>query len=129
GKGNRKRVGLILGVEKLEEGELKKLKPIISVADNSPVLNEEMLDMVGWLRENTFCTYYDAVRTILPSGMNINIREHYSLNQNCIDISLTDKENKVLDFLRENIDTNNAAEEVKSQGNGLVLESLISKEI
>ncbi|MDE5648527.1 MAG: hypothetical protein K2I33_01285 [Oscillospiraceae bacterium] len=82
GKGNRKRVGLILGVEKLEEGELKKLKPIISVADNSPVLNEEMLDMVGWLRENTFCTYYDAVRTILPSGMNINIREHYSLNQN-----------------------------------------------
>lgn len=88
-----------------------------------------MLDMVDWLRENTFCTYFDAVRTILPSGMNINIKENYTLNQNCIDISLTDKENKVLDFLRENIDTNNAAEEVKAQGNGLILESLISKGI
>ena len=128
GKGNRKRVGLILRVEKLEEHE-KKLKPIISAADNFPVLNDEMLDMVDWLRENTFCTYFDAVRTILPSGMNINIKENYTLNQNCIDISLTDKENKVLDFLRENIDTNNAAEEVKAQGNGLILESLISKGI
>lgn len=128
GKGNRKRVGLILRVEKLEEHE-KKLKPIISAADNFPVLNDEMLDMVDWLRENTFCTYFDAVRTILPSGMNINIRENYTLNQNCIDISLTDKENKVLDFLRENIDTNNAAEEVKAQGNGLILESLILKGI
>ena len=128
GKGNRKRVGLILRVEKLEEHE-KKLKPIISAADNFPVLNDEMLHMVDWLRENTFCTYFDAVRTILPSGMNINIKENYTLNQNCIDISLTDKENKVLDFLRENIDTNNAAEEVKAQGNGLILESLISKGI
>lgn len=129
GKGNRKRVGLILEIKKLNEDESGKLKPIISAADSSPVLNKEMLDMVNWLRENTFCTYYDAVRTLLPSGMNINIKEHYSLNQNCIDISLTDKENKVLDFLRENTDTNNAAGEVKAQGNGLILESLISKGI
>ena len=60
GKGNRKRVGLILRVEKLEEHE-KKLKPIISAADNFPVLNDEMLDMVDWLRENTFCTYFDGL--------------------------------------------------------------------
>ena len=93
----------------------KKLKAIISAADNFPVLNDEMLDMVDWLRENTFCTYFDAVRTILPSGMNINIREHYSLNNNCTDINLTD--------------TDQAAEEIKAHGNGLVLESLISKGI
>lgn len=129
GRGNRKRVGIILGIEKLEENEAQKLKPIISVADDSPVLSGEMLDMVYWLRENTFCTYYDAVRTILPSGMNINIREHYSLNSSYADTDLTDREKKALDFLGQSSDTDKAAEEIKSDGEGLVLESLISKGI
>ncbi|MDE7121799.1 MAG: primosomal protein N', partial [Oscillospiraceae bacterium] len=37
-----------------------QLKMIQSVPDEIPVLNPEQLDLVRWLRENTFCTYYDA---------------------------------------------------------------------
>lgn len=79
GRSNRKRSGLVLKIE-AAEGDDINLKSILSAPEGEPALNSEMLELVEWLKENTFCTYYDAVKTMLPSGMNINIRERYSLN-------------------------------------------------
>ncbi|MFR9193947.1 MAG: primosomal protein N', partial [Ruminococcus sp.] len=68
GKGNAKRVGIVLSAAQEVQTE-QQLKPVLSVVDKQPILSPEMLDMVFWLKEMTFCTYYDAVRTILPAGM------------------------------------------------------------
>ena len=127
GKGNRKRTGLILETAPWETGEENSLKEIISVADSEPVLNAEMMELIGWLKDNTFCTYYDAVKTMIPSGMNINIREHYSLTGKTVETELSEKERKVLEYMKKSSDTDVLAEEVKAAGNGLVLESLIAK--
>ncbi len=127
GKGNRKRTGLILETAPWETGEENSLKEIISVADSEPVLNAEMMGLIGWLKDNTFCTYYDAVKTMIPSGMNINIREHYSLTGKTVETELSEKERKVLEYMKKSSDTDVLAEEVKAAGNGLVLESLIAK--
>lgn len=127
GKGNRKRTGLILETAPWETGEENSLKEIISVADSEPVLNAEMMELIDWLKDNTFCTYYDAVKTMIPSGMNINIREHYSLTGKTVETELSEKERKVLEHMKKSSDTDVLAEEVKVAGNGLVLESLIAK--
>ena len=127
GKGNRKRTGLILETAPWKTGEENSLKEIISVADSEPVLNAEMMELIGWLKDNTFCTYYDAVKTMIPSGMNINIREHYSLTGKTVETELSEKERKVLEYMKKLSDTDVLAEEVKAAGNGLVLESLIAK--
>ncbi len=120
GKGNRKRVGIILSVSKADG--VSKLKEIISIEDELPVLNNEMLELVSWLRDMTFCTYYDAVKTMIPSGMNINIKEHYKLVDKS-DISLLSKsELDVFAMLKQF-----PAEEIKKQGKGLLLESLVAK--
>ncbi|MGN0612769.1 MAG: primosomal protein N' [Porcipelethomonas sp.] len=127
GRGNRKKVGLILTRESAEGEELSRLKYIISVADDEPVLNGEMIDLVCWLRESTFCTYYDAVRTMIPSGMNINIREHYKFAGKPGKEELSGAEQTVLEEIRIAEKPDEAAEEIKAAGKGLVLESLISK--
>jgi len=127
GRGNRKHVGLILGVETAQSQEVSRLKSIISVEDDGPVLNHEMLDMIEWLKDNTFCTYYDAVRTLLPSGMNINIKECYALSDFSDTDEITDEEHKVLENLCKSHDVNVSAEEEKKRGHGLLLESLIAK--
>ncbi|MGN1481196.1 replication restart helicase PriA [Porcipelethomonas sp.] len=127
GRGNRKRVGLILETLPLDTQECSKLKSIISAADSEPVLNEEMLELIKWLKDNTFCTYYDAVKTMLPSGMNINIKEHYTLNDNAALPELSAEEKKTLEFLRSSPDTDSLAEKIKASGKGLVLESLIAR--
>lgn len=127
GRGNRKRVGMVLKIEPALESEIIKLKSIISVEDQEAVLNDEMLDLVQWLCDNTFCTYFDAIRTMIPSGMNINIKEHYELIENINEKILSESEVEVLSTLKGTNNTDTVAEEIKSKGKGLVLESLVSK--
>lgn len=56
-----------------------KLKEIKAVVDTKPVLNAEMLELCEFLRERTFCTYYDAIRTLLPFGLDLKLVKEYTL--------------------------------------------------
>ena len=71
GRGNRKRIGVVFEVgSELPSG---KIKPIDFVIDSEPVLSGELMDLCVWIRENTFCTYYDAFRAILPPGLGLSL--------------------------------------------------------
>lgn len=98
GKGNQKKVGMVLSCELYEQNQLQ-LKAVSSVVDKQPILQGEMLDMVFWLKEMTFCTYFDAVRTILPAGMQVQIVEKLVLASPIPDVQLTDEESRMLFFL------------------------------
>lgn len=68
GKGGKRRLGVILSVF---DGEYRKgLKKINAVLDDKPLLNSEMLELVFWLKDRTFCTLYEAAKAILPTGIN-----------------------------------------------------------
>ena len=67
GRGNKCRQGIVLSVTYYDGKE--KLKRISQVIDKTPVLNDEMLRLVEWLKERTFCTYFEAAKAVLPSGM------------------------------------------------------------
>lgn len=67
GKSNRGRQGIVLSV--FEDEPTTRLKRVSTVIDSEPVLNDEMLRLVEWLKERTFCTYFEAVKAVLPSGM------------------------------------------------------------
>ena len=67
GRGNKCRQGFVLAVSSYNGEE--KLKRISQVIDEAPVLNDEMLKLVKWLKERTFCTYFEAAKAVLPSGM------------------------------------------------------------
>lgn len=75
GRSNSRRIGVVMG---LSEGEAKRLKPIISLVDDKPVISEELMELAVWLREQTYCTYFDAVRTMLPPAMSISVTERFS---------------------------------------------------
>ena len=77
GRGNIKRQGMIF---KIEEEEFKGLKNISSLTDKEPILNEEMLAVCEYLHDNTFCTYYDGVHAVLPTGLTCRLVNYYSAN-------------------------------------------------
>lgn len=79
GTGNRKRVAVVIYIADAAGEDLSKFKPINSIIDSEPLLNDEMLELVVWLRENTLCTYFEAFKTIIPVGMNVNFTQKYSL--------------------------------------------------
>ncbi len=98
GKGNIKKQGMILNVF---EGEITaKTKEIYAVTDNEPILSDEMIKMCKWLKLNVFCTYFDAIHTMLPAGLNYRLRDYYSANvEFCTTSLLSDIETQVFEFL------------------------------
>ena len=74
GRGNKTRLGVVFDIT---EGEKGSMKSIISAADDGSYLNDEMLSLAEYMKETTFCTYYDAIRTMLPSGLSLYLKESY----------------------------------------------------
>lgn len=67
GRGNRRCEAIVLSVSDISPD--KPLKAIESALDDSPVLSAEQLKLALWMRDRFFCTVYDAVHAMLPSGM------------------------------------------------------------
>lgn len=102
GKGNKQRVAMIYALEE-KECDPESLKQISGTAGNGTAINGEQLALTLWLKENTFCTYFDAIRAILPPGLNFSIREEYAFK----DISeselcgLSEEEREIVGRLRK----------------------------
>ena len=66
GRGSKARMGVVLACD--EEPEHAKLKYLFDVAPASACLTPELLRLVHFLKERTFCTYYEAVKAVIPYG-------------------------------------------------------------
>ena len=78
GKGNRQSEGVVLSVE---EGEAKGLKPVESCLDEESLLDMKMLRLAAFLRERYFCTFFDAIRVMLPGGLWFHTKQTFRLTQ------------------------------------------------
>ena len=66
GRGNRRCEGVVLSVE---EGSADKLKAVEKCLDEQPLISPYMLRMAAFVRDRYFCTFFDAVRAMLPAGL------------------------------------------------------------
>ncbi len=75
-QGNRRVEGVVLAVT---PGEETGLKSVAAVLDETPVLSEPLLHLAAFLRERYFCTFYDAVKAMLPAGLWFSVQEEWTL--------------------------------------------------
>jgi len=66
GRGSKPRMGVVLAVD--AEPESAKLKYLFDLAPESANLTDELLGLVQFLRSRTFCTWYEAVKAVIPYG-------------------------------------------------------------
>lgn len=68
GNGNRKLMGMVVGVSPAPTftGDLK---PILTVLDEQPVLDAELLALSEWLAADTFAFWISSLQTMLPSAL------------------------------------------------------------
>ena len=93
GRGNQRTEGVVLSVE---EGSEEKLKTIERCLDEEPILTPAQLRLAGFLRERYFCTFYDAIRAILPAGMWFQTKASYALTE---DLSWKEKPSRKEDAI------------------------------
>ena len=77
GRGNRRSEGFVMDIQAGEV--LSTYKPIAGVLDDAPLMDGELLRLVKWMKARYFCTYYDAIKTVLPGGLWLHYRELYRL--------------------------------------------------
>ncbi len=56
--------------------------------------------LVDWLHAHTFCTWYDAVRAVLPGGLQLRLEERYLPLEPPVGVKLTEKEANVLRMMQ-----------------------------
>ncbi len=106
GRGNAKRQGIVL---RIGEDKADDLKSVSELLDSEPVLNDEMLRMCGFIKSHCFCTYYDAVKAMLPAGINYRLSLMYSVSVELGDrfYDLSDEQRRIVSIIRSK---NNKAE-------------------
>jgi len=102
GNGNKQRLGFIFEVCEIDcESVQKGIKKIAAVLDEASLINNELLELAFWLKDRTFCTLFEAVKVLLPSGINLKIQFSYAavpMNEN-EKIALSDDEQLIYDYL------------------------------
>ena len=78
GRANKRTEGVVLTVE---SGDESRLKPIERCLDEHPILTGTQLRLAAFLRERYFCTFYDAIRAMLPAGLWFQAKETFSLTE------------------------------------------------
>ena len=96
GNGNKKRQGMVMDVYE-SENDNNRLKTIAAVPDDFVLLTPEMIKLVHSVKERCFCTYYDAVRSMLPTGINYRISCTYSLKE-CQMEEINDEQREIIEL-------------------------------
>lgn len=100
GGGNRTRQGLVMDC--VTQEDTAGLKAVTSVMDAQPLLSAEMVSLARFMQERTFCTLFDAVRAMLPTGLYMQVK---TVLRPAVDISpevldtLTPNERQLLAFV------------------------------
>ena len=79
GRGNRRSEGFVLDIVREEDKPV--YKPIDTFLDDAPLLDGRDIRLVRWMKARYFCTYYDALKTLLPGGVWLKSREVWKLNE------------------------------------------------
>ncbi|MBS1309109.1 MAG: DEAD/DEAH box helicase family protein [Oscillospiraceae bacterium] len=99
GRGNRTAEGMVLQLR--QEVPAKPLKAIRSLLDQESVLSEKEIRLALWMRQRYFCTFYDALHTILPAAVWYRYREIWSLGPTAGEEGLTEREQAVCRMLSD----------------------------
>ena len=98
---NNKRQGVVFSL--CEEEDVSRLKSVKAVLDKAPLLNNEALMIAKRLHDKTFCTYYEAAKAQLPTGIDLKIKTRYvsvtAMKEKSK--SLSEQEKKIYDYLEE----------------------------
>lgn len=102
GNGNRRRTGIVLRLYSAEDIDDSRYKYVAAQLDSEPLLNSEGLGLLHYIHEHTFCTWFDALRLLIPAGIGTVYKTVYTAGEDEAGAILSDMQEKMLAFVRKN---------------------------
>ena len=75
GRGNKAVEGLVLALEASDPMPKQRLKSVVALLDETPVLREGELKLCLWMARRYFCTVYQSAKAMLPTGLWFSVRD------------------------------------------------------
>ena len=98
GRGNRLCEGIVLALS--DSVSARPMKAIRENLDPEPLLTAKDLKLAFWMVKRYFCTFYDAIHSILPAAVWYRYSEWWTVkNESAREI--TDREKELFSFLEE----------------------------
>ena len=105
GRGKNVIDALIVGLASTCDYPMEKIKPVIEILDEKPIVTKEMIKMIFWIRERYICKYSDAMRLVIPSETQGAFEKHVCLRENKeiteYNINKTPNQLKVIEYLKK----------------------------
>ena len=128
GRGNTRRQGMVMSV--CEADDTAGLKEVLELLDSEPVLSDELLKLAEFIKSRFFCTYYDAVKAILPAGISYRLSVEYSVSDKLGDAfyDLDDEKRRIVTVIRSKDNKAEREALIKELGyaDASVLESMVA---
>ncbi len=119
-----------------DSSEYDNLKPVTALADDVFSLSEELLGLCAFLCERTFCSFGEAVQTVLPSGAAHSlfrqkrdpVERFYRVATDTSELRLGAAERRAVEFIAHG---EKSATELKSDANvsAATLKNMVAKGI
>lgn len=81
---NRRVMGIVTGLyrerELPQDVPVNRCKPVARLISEEFVLNDELLGLCRFITENTFCSFGDAAKAVIPAGALRRMYEQYEIN-------------------------------------------------
>lgn len=132
--------GFVLDLKGEEEIKVSfKIKNILSVENEEPVITEDDLKLINFLREEYLCKYIDAIRLLIPVGILKGAKSKSRsvivyIDDNLENIKNSDGYLEIIDFIKKNTGKYTKSELTKEHGlsiyklNKLIEHGLIKSE-
>ena len=65
----KREVGVVVSLDETPEVAREKLKPVHSVMDVRPLIDEELLDLTRWMAREYACSWGEALAAVLPAPL------------------------------------------------------------
>lgn len=73
--GNRKIEGYIVGIKEMSDCHPDKLKSIVSLLDDFPVIIPELIDLMHYMKETLYLRLLDGIRLAVPTQIRSNVKD------------------------------------------------------
>jgi len=124
---------LIVSLDSACDYPVEKIKPLIEIIDEKPIVTKEMIKIIFWIRERYICKYSDAMRLMIPSDTQSVYEKHASLKEyretEKYKINYTPNQIKVIEYLKQHQSVSIAELREKLNVSYAVINNLIKKDV
>ncbi|AOT68418.1 primosomal protein N' [Geosporobacter ferrireducens] len=133
GRGNNLIEGYVVQLRSYAEIDQAHIKTVQAVVEEEYALNQELIDLAQWMKEQYLCRFIDAVQCILPTGSTLKRERVYSLarelNIHTAIESVTEKQQAILRLLDQYGSMNESQLQSKLEGAVKELNKLLRKKM